>query len=233
MLCRFVLIGLLSSLSLTASELPAYLKEALISFHPEIPPDFAYTLTTRRGSEISVERFDPSRPTEEQWTLLLRNQRPATAEDNSRYRSYRITIAPNARAIFKYGDIDLASLHLIRETESHAVFQGRFRDDLVDPMLHHLEIFLTVAKSPPAIDQYILQLIEPFSPVLTVKMLDLHVETILVAPTDQAPLLPRRTNSHFRGRIMLFKSIEEDVQTSYADFVRVTPIVPPSLPNPP
>ena len=95
-------------------------------------------------------------------------------------------------------------------------------------MLHHLDILLTVAKPTAAIDQYVLQLIEPFSPVLTVKMLELHVETVLCAPSDQAPPLPQRTLSRFRGRILLFKSIEEDVQTTYADFVRVIPVPPQS-----
>lgn len=223
MFCRFLLIGLLSVLTLNAAELPAYLKEALAGFATEVPPDYAYTLTTRRGSEISVERFDPSRPQDRQWTLLERNHRPATTEENARYSSYRITTAPNVRATFLRGDIDLATLSLTSESASHAEYRGRFRKDLADPMLHRLEIFLTVAKQPAAIERFVLRLTEPFSPVLTVKMLELRVETVLRAPAGQGPALPQHTTSRFRGRVLLFKSIEEDVQTDYADFIQVTP----------
>jgi len=224
MACRFLLIVFLSALSLDAAELPAYLKTALIRFSPEIPPDYAYTLTTQRGSDISVERFDPSRSLDQQWTLIQRNQQPATADENARYGSYRITTSPNARATFKRGDIDLGSLHLIRETTTIAVYQGRFREDLADPMLHHLDILLTVAKDSATIEQYVLQLIEPFSPVLTVKMLELRVETTLTTRSSPGLALPQHTTSRFRGRILIFKSIEEDIQTAYSDFVRVTPL---------
>lgn len=221
---RLFLIGLLSVLTLNAAELPAYLKEALAGFATEVPQDYAYTLTTRRDSDISVERFDPSRPLEQQWTLLERNRQPATAEENARYRSYRITTAPSVRATFLRGDIDLATLSLTSESASHAEYRGRFRQNLADPMLQRLEIFLTVAKQPAAIERFVLRLTEPFSPVLTVKMLELRVETVLRAPVGQGPALPQHTTSRFRGRVLLFKSIEEDVQTDYADFVQVTPL---------
>lgn len=224
MLCRLLLIGLLSSITLGAAELPAYLKEALTRFTPDIPPDYAYTLTTQRGSDISVERFDPSKPIQQQWTLLERNHRPATAEENARYSSYRITVAPNARATFKRGDIDLNSFRLISETATHAEYQGRFREDLIDPMLHHLDLFLTVAKHPAAIERFVLQLTEPFSPILSIKMQELRVETVLSPSTNHGSSLPQRTTSRFRGRVLLFKSIEEDVQTAYTDFVQVTPL---------
>jgi hypothetical protein len=232
MFCRLLLVGLLSALTLNAAALPAYLEEALTRFAPEIPKDYAYTLTTQRGSDISVERFDPSQPIEQQWTLLERNHRPATTEENARYSSYRITVAPNARATFKRGDIDLNSFRLISETATHAEYQARFREDLVDPMLHHLELVLTVAKHPPGIERFVLQLTEPFSPIISVKMQELKVETVLSPPADHGPTLPKRTTSRFRGRLLLFKSIEEDVQTVYTGFVQVTPlpVQPPATP---
>lgn len=220
---RLFLIGLLSALTLNAAELPNFLKEALAGFATEVPPDYAYTLTTRRGSDVSVERFDPSRPLTEQWTLLQRNQRPATPEENARYRSYRISTAPNVRATFTRENIDPASFQLVSETESHAEYRGRFRKDIPDPMLPRLEIILTVAKQPPAVEHYVLRLTEPFSPVLTVKMLELRLETSLTPPTGVVPALPKRTTSRFRGRIIYFKSIDEDIQTDYADFLPVTP----------
>lgn len=223
MVYRLLFIALLSVNALTAAELPVYLSAALNRFSPEISPEYAYTLTTRRGDDVSVERFDPSRPRDRQWTLLERNHQPATAEENARYSSYRITTAPNVRATFARADLDLATLHLVKENATHAEYRGRFRKDVADPMLHRLEIALTVTKNPAAIERLVLELIDPFSPVLTVKMLELRVETLFRPPIEADPALPYRTVSRFRGRVLLFKAIEEDIQTDYADFVKVTP----------
>ncbi len=165
---------------------------------------------------------------DQQWALLQRNRQPATAEEKARYTSYRITHAPTARATFKRGDLDLASFQMIRETASHAEFQGRFREDLTDPMIHHLELILTVAKQPAAIEQYLLRLIEPYSPILSVKMMELEVRTRLSDRATPGLSMPQTTTSHFRGRILFIKSIEEDIETSYADFTAVTPLLDPA-----
>ena len=233
MLLRLFFIVLFTVLTARATDQPPYLQEALTRFNPAIPPDWAYTLTTQRGDESSVERFDPSRPTEQQWTLLQRNHRPATAEENSRYDSYRISTSPSARASFVRDDIDLQSLRLVREDETRAEYHASFRDDLKDPMLHRLELQLTVSKSRAAIEQFVLLLTAPYSPVLTVSMLELRVETTLSPPEEARPALPLRIISRFRGRVFLFKSIEEDVQTAFSDYVLVRPHDPQPAGTPP
>lgn len=230
---RLIIVLFLTALSSNASDLPSHLKVIVNRFNPAIPPDWAYTITTQRGRESSVERFDPSLPVAQQWLLLQRNHRPATADENSRAGSYRIATSTSTRAAFSRGDIDLNSLRLISEDEQHAVIHATFRDDLKDPLLHQLELQLSVSKPHAAIEQFALKLTAPFSPILTVKMLELHVETTLSAPTTDRPALPVLVTSHFRGRVFLFKSIEEDIQTSYSDFVQVRPLIPPAPVTPP
>jgi len=207
-----------------AGELPPYLKEALAHFSPAIPADWAYTIATQRDNESSVERFDPSRPLEQQWTLLQRDHRPSTVEENSRYSSYRISTAPSTHATFGRGDIDLGTAQLVSENDRQALFRFRFREDLDDQMLRMLELELTVVKQPAYIEQFSFRLAGPYSPVLAVKMLELRVETMLSPPAEDHPGLPLRTTSRFRGRVLLFKHVEEDIQTAYSDFTRVKPL---------
>ena len=226
MLRRLLVLSFLVVLSASAGDLPPYLKEALSHFNPAIPPDLAYTITTQRDSEISVERFDPSLAGERQWTLLQRNHRPATAEENARYGSYRITTSPSTHAAFSCGDIDPNTLRLIHEDEDLAEFRAKFREDIKDPMLHQLELQLTVSKHRAAIERFVLVLTAPYSPVLTVKMLELRVETTLGTAVQDCPALPVRVTSRFRGRVFFFKSIEEDIQTSYSDFTSVRSLRP-------
>ena len=216
----------LTGLSAHATDLPSYLRHALANFNPAVPQEWAYTITTQRGDESSVERFDPSLPTEQQWTLLQHNNRPATAEEISRSGSYRISTSANTHASFNRGDIDLGTFHLFREDENRAEFRAHFREDIKDPMLHRLELQLSVSKTKAIVERFTLQLMAPYSPILTVNMLELRVETTLSAPTEDRPSLPVLVTSRFRGRVLLIKSIEEDVRTSYSDFIRVRPFLP-------
>jgi len=59
------------------------------------------------------------------------------------------------------------------------------------------------------------------------------VVTILSPPIGGRPALPLHIISRFRGSVLLFKSVEEDVQTTYSDFSRVVPHPPQSAATPP
>jgi hypothetical protein len=220
--CIVALIG--GGLPALAAELPAYFNEALAQFTSDAPRGWAYTLTTTRGSETSVERFDPSRPKGGEWTLLQRDGRAATAEEIERYLRYKASSTPpTARATFEKGDLDRGTFTLVREDAAVAEFRGKFREDLKEPLLAHLVLDLKFTKQPAAVQAFTLRLAGPFAPALGVKMTELEVSMEFSPPTDGRPSLPRESRSRFRGRLFFFKSIEEDLRIRYSDFVRVVP----------
>lgn len=218
------LLLLVSSALQCTAEIPSYFKEALSRFASDAPRGWAYTLTTTREGESSSERFDPSKPKGGEWTLLARDGRPPTAEETERYLRYKVsTTSPTARATFEKGDLDLGSFELLREDAQIAVFRGRFRDDLKEPLLSHLVIDLTILKSSPFVQAFTLRLAGPFSPALGVKMTDLEVAMEFSPAESDRPALPRASRSQFHGRLFFLKSIEEDVRISYTDFSPVKP----------
>ena len=82
-------LGLLSlafalTLSVRAAEVPAYVREALSHFISDAPKGWAYTLTTTKGGDTSIERYDPGQPIGAQWTLLQRDGRSPTDEERAR-----------------------------------------------------------------------------------------------------------------------------------------------------
>jgi hypothetical protein len=208
-----------------AADTPDHLSAALDRFDPNIGPDWAYTIATSRGDEKSIERFDPSRAPDSQWTLLSLNGRAPTTEESARHSSYRIATSRSVQPIFFGRNIDRTSLRLVREDTTSWEYVARFRDDLEDPLLAKLELHLQVAKSPTRITSFTLELTEPHSPVLTVKMISLRVETTLASAPD-GPFLPFRTSSRFRGRVFFLKDIEENVDSVYSGYTRVTPYKP-------
>lgn len=213
----------LAALGATAAAraaLPDYVREALGHFSAELPAHWAYTTTTVRDRVSTAERYDPSKPPAGQWSLLLYNGRPPEAKELKKYQKLRsANPTPASPANFTRGDIDPGSLRLLHEDHERAVFAGGFREASAgaDKMLLHLQLRLTVNKRVPHVEQYMLTLREPYSPILGVKMNELRVVMTFTPPAPGRPSLPAACTSHFRGRIFLIGT-QEDLQVNYSDF---------------
>lgn len=207
------------------AEAPDYVRAALVSFNSEPPIGWAYTLTTvRNGDARTTARFDPTRPPMEQWTLLNLNGRPPSAKESAQFSRARAgdTGSAAGQGTFRKGDIEPASITLVREDAERGEFQCAFRETATgaDKMLGHLLLNLTVNKRTPHVEKAVLVLKEPYSPVLGVKMRELLVEMTFTAPADGRPGLPASNTSHFLGRIF-FIGMEENLALTYSDFARV------------
>jgi hypothetical protein len=203
---------------------PAYLRSALAVFSTGMPAGWAYTLTTTRNERTITERFDPARPSGAQWTLLETEGRAPTAAEIEKYARARGAAPGGMQANFEKADIEPGSLVLVQEDEDHAEFAGGFREASTGPdkMLGHLSLRLRVAKRVPHITGYTLELKEPYSPVLGVKMNTLRVEARFSQPTGERPSLPVEMTSRFTGRIF-FIPTGETLLLNYRD------VTPPSI----
>ncbi|MBI2812688.1 MAG: hypothetical protein HYX71_00185 [Opitutae bacterium] len=202
---------------------PDCLREALGKFSTEAPAGWAYTLTTvRNGKDRATARFDPAKPPAGRWTLLQLNGRAPNAKEASQYAQVRA--ANNSAApqgTFQKGDIEPASVELLREDAERAEFRCAFRAEAAssDKMLGHLALRLMVNKRSPHVEKFTLELTAPYSPVLGVKMRELRVEMSFTAPSSTGPSLPVASTSHFLGRIFLI-GVEEDLALTYSDFAK-------------
>jgi len=218
------LAALLAGASAPAA-VPDYVRAALGKFNPEVPAGWAYTLTTVRNDDArTTVRFDPAKPPADRWTLLELNGRAPTARESAQYARSR-TGGGNSSApqgTFQRGDIDPASITLIREDSDRGEFRCGFRAEATgaDKMLGHLLLRLTVNKRQPHVEKFALELKEPYSPVLGVKMRELLVQMSFTPPAADRPSLPAVNSSRFRGRIF-FIGMEEDLTLTYTDLVRV------------
>jgi hypothetical protein len=203
-----------------AAAMPDYLRTALNHFTPNVPAGWAYTLATTRNEQQMVERFDPARPPDGQWSLRQFQGRNPTTEELEKYTQSRpSTDSGGMQANFQKNDIEPGSLKLLREDETRAEFQATFREESggADKMLGHLQLKLTVNKQLAYVERYVLELKEPYWPVLTVKMNTLRIEATFSVPTDTQPSLLTGVESHFAGRILLISN-EENLQLIYSEF---------------
>lgn len=222
LLSRLRLAGAVASACLAwqsaAGALPAYVRTALDAFHPEMPPGWGYTLTTVRNDRAITERYEPARPPAGQWTLVETAGRAPTEEELVKYARARSAAPGGTQANFAKTDIDPGSLTLVKEDDLKAEYTATFRDAATgaDKMLGHLRLRLVVAKQVPHVVLSVLELMEPYSPILGVKMNELRVETTYSPPGPGRPSLPREIKSHFAGRIF-FISTGEDLLLTYRE----------------
>ncbi len=197
---------------------PAYLRTALDTFSTGQPAGWAYTLTTVRNERAITERFEPSRRAEAQWSLLETEGRPPTGDELEKYRRARAAAPGGMQANFEKADIEPGSLMLVREEGDLAEFVGGFRETSTGPdkMLGHLQLRLKVDKRVPYVAAYILELKEPYSPVLGVKMTGLQVEARFSPPEANRPSLLQEMTSRFTGRIF-FIPTGENLRLIYRD----------------
>jgi hypothetical protein len=218
-------LGALLAVASAVAAVPDYVRAALGKFNPEVPAGWAYTLTTVRNDDARISaRFDPAKPPADQWTLLDLNGRAPTAKETAQYARARAS-GGNAAApqgTFQKGDIDPASITLISEDTERGEFSCNFRAEAAgaDKMLGHLHLRLTVNKHQPHVEKFVLELKEPYSPVLGVKMRELLVQMSFTPPAADRPSLPALNSSHFLGRIF-FIGMEENLTLAYTDLVRV------------
>ena len=204
---------------------PDYLRTALAKFSPNPPAGWAYTLTTTRNDVRMVERYDPARPPSARWTLLEWQDRAPTDDERAKYtRSRPQDGSGGTQANFQKNDIEPGSLRLLREDAGQAEWAAGFRETSTgaDKMLGHLDLRLIVDKRTPHIAAYILELREPYSPVLGVRMNRLHAEVRYLPPVGDRPALPAEQRSSFSGRIF-FISNEEELSVLFSDYAPAPP----------
>jgi hypothetical protein len=221
---QWVMIGAVAlGLAITAqASVPAYLRAAMDEFNPEVPAGWAYTQMTVRNDLTIEERFEPARPPPERWTLLRFNGQEPTVKDREKYRQFKeADPATSSQAAFQKEDIEPGSITLVREDSAKGVFRCRFRAGATgsNKMLGHLSLLLIVNKQGPYIEKFLLELTEPYSPVLGVKMNSLAVKMDYSAPTPEQPSLPAVSSTRYFGRIF-FIGTEENLRVSYSAFTR-------------
>ena len=203
-----------------AAEMPGYFRQALAQFNPDVPKGWAYTLETDRNGAQLKERYDPSKPPDAQWTLLQLGGRPPSAREIEKYAGSRPGSTSSApQSTFQKADIEPGSAELIQENADRGEFRCAFRAESTgaDKMLGHLLLRFTINRRQPHVEKFSLELREPYSPVLGVKMRELRVQMSLTAPGPGRPGLPVESTSHFLGTIF-FISLEENLRITYSDF---------------
>lgn len=215
--CLIICAGLTATFTIAAPS--PELAAALDAFRTEGPKGWAFTQTTSAEGRTRVESFDPLQPEHLKMTLVSENGAPPNADVLRRYREglTRRTggyTAPNVKEQLDYASARLLSRDGERETWHFALLPGA--DD--DSSAEHMNLTLVFHPPSQTIERMELASIEPFSPVLGVKV-ELARTTIdySLPQADGTPSLLQRISVSVRGRAFFFKSLDSDMTVVYSD----------------
>lgn len=193
--------------------------------------NWAFVQTTVDNGKTRVERFDPSRPKAEQWTLTLTEDRAPTPREQTEYRKKRAKELETVEARKedpkrKEGGNDLIredSLVLLRETVVQVVYSFRPPpgDDDEDMFADHIKGTLTIGKSRPHAFTIEMKNETPMKPMTGVRIdrFSMTMEFRLVTP--DGPVLPHRFEASVRGKALLVKSLNQDTVTTFSEYRKV------------
>lgn len=215
LLLPFFLLGLLSTAR--AGQMPAELERALKTYRAEGAANWGFVQTTESSKGQSlVEHFDPSKPPFSRWTLQKKNGATPTDDDIKDYRdrlSRRTTgTAPNLK-----DQIDPASCEPAGDDGERASYRFKLlTTDKSDRSAAHMHAVFTLHKPTGTIERVTLAAFEPFSPMFSVKISKAETTIIYSLPEGDRPTLLQKIAVRMRGRVMWFKSLDEDMTVTYS-----------------
>jgi hypothetical protein len=210
------------------AEVPAPLAAALKKLVAD-DGRWAYTQTVEkfdrkgRPDGVQVERFDPSRPEEEQWTLLLRDDRePNDREQRSFQRKKeREMRRREEKSLGEVIDFDRAVV--VRADEAAVVYEvplvpgasRRFPEE-------KFMVLMTVHPERETLEHFALKAREAFRMVGVARIdrVEIDVSFAVVDPAH-APQ-PRMIAASGAGRVLFFP-VGGSAEITWTDFKRVTP----------
>jgi hypothetical protein len=227
---RALLITLfLANLPLRA-EAPALLDQAIRKLMADVD-HWAYTETTQKfGSSgkpeggPTVERFDPSKPAEQEWQLI-RYQGHAPSDSELRYWKRQKESEMKHRGEKSLGDVlDLDHAVLASQTDATATFRVPILKDASKRFpADKLEVFMNVDKRLGALTSFALKPKAPFriAGVVRVESGDLEGRLDVVKDNTTPALVWWKGSGKLR--VLGIIPIGIGREASYAEFKRVTP----------
>lgn len=211
------------------AEVPALLNEALQKLQAD-ENHWAYTQTTqvydRDGQAeggVTVERFDPSLPYDQQWTLLQQDGREPTAREERawRKRKDREMKRREEKSLGEIMDLDRA-----REVERYAgqvVFEVPLQPGASRRLpAEKFAVLMAVDEANGTLSEFMLKTIDSFRAMGVAKVDRIEIKADFATVDPQYVPQPRRIFASGAGRLLFFR-VGGSAEITWTDFKRVKP----------
>ncbi|HRJ45796.1 MAG TPA: hypothetical protein PKY38_00405 [Opitutaceae bacterium] len=215
---RVIIIFSLIAIGQASDALPADVVEACKDFHAENPRGWSFIQTTTAGPQIMVESYDAGRPEFSRWRLLARDGRPPTESESRTYAETRSRRSRGGTAPDIAGQLDLTTAEPVAVGDVESIYRFRLkRAASGDRTAENLRAIVTFHHPTGTIRRFELTNIQSFSPVLGVRITEMHTSIHYHLPTDNRPALLDRITTRTRGRAY-FKSLDADMVVIFSEY---------------
>lgn len=198
---------------------PPALDAALQNFRGDPPRGWSYTQTTVAEGRSTVERYDATKVEFDRWSLVEKDGRPPTAEDQKEYAEMRSRRSRGGTAPKLTDQLDLATVQTVSDTAERATYRCGLRPgERSDRTAAFLRATVVVHKPTQAIESIELASTGEFSPAIGVKIAALKTLMTYTLPAPDQPAFPRGVTTHVRGRAFWFKSLDADMTVTYSAY---------------
>ena len=209
--------------SFASAKIPSALSDALAAFRAEGAPGWSYRQTTVAGGKSLVERYNPALPEFERWSLLEKDGRPTTPDEQRDYREKQTRRSRGGTAPRITDSLDLTTVELISETPEQAVYRCRLKKtETGDSTAEFLRATLVLHTPTQTIEQFELSNTAPFSPALTIKIAEMKTVMSFSRPTPDRPSVLLGVTTRLRGRAFYFKSLDEDMAVTCSEHTKAS-----------
>jgi len=204
----------------TIIPMPPELTTALSAYRASGPKGWAFTQTSVGTGKNLIERFDPRVRGPARWTLLRKDGREPTVEEQTEYRQQSLS-KHEAEGGGVRDQIDLSTCALVARDDRTASYQFALRPaDKQDTAAAHMRAVFTLDSPTGAIVRVELSNFEHFSPVISLKVEEASTILRYSLPNTDQPCLLSDISMKLKGRRLWFRSFTQDMSMIYSDQVR-------------
>ncbi|MCF7761364.1 MAG: hypothetical protein K9M98_12765 [Cephaloticoccus sp.] len=225
----WLLCGFFGLLALGRAAVPPLLDAAVRKLQAD-EDHWAYTQTTmafdRAGKakeRVTVERYDPSRPVAEQWSLLQWQGHEPTAGEMRTWKK-RKDREQKRREEKTLGEImDLGRAHAVSVSESEVVFEVPLLPGASQRLpADKFVVLMTVDPARETLQGFNLKTLEPFRAMGVAKIERIEIEARFHLIDERYAPQPGHILAHGTGKLLFFR-VGGGAEITWSDFKRVKP----------
>lgn len=226
--CCWMLL-LLVGLAVARGEVPALLDAALQKLQAD-ENRWAYTQTTqvydRKGKAdggVTVERFDPSLPYDQQWTLLQEDGRTPTGREQRAWRK-RKDKEMKRRDEKALGEVmDLERAREVERYDGQVIFEVPLQPGASKRLpAEKFAVLMAVDEASCTLSEFMLKTVDSFRALGVAKVDRIEIKADFATVDPAYAPQPRRIVASAAGRLLFFR-MGAAAEMTWGDFKRVKP----------
>ncbi len=217
---KSALLMLLLSVSVMLADTPVFLESAVAKMAADSVYQYSYTKIEDNRDTQKVIKYDASQEGDDCWTLVSVNDRKPTKEEYENF--YESISYSDGKGSHSMG-IDFDRIYNITKlSESDELinyqFKSRGETKREKKMQQNMRNIVSINKADTAVVSMTMELTQPVSPMISVKMKEMSVEMKFKKMPDTGAYKIKKTTMNMAGSFAIFKKFDKQMVTKYYDY---------------